>query len=351
MARKGARRTIDRGIYQDDVGFEVVAKAGRSRRSKRYPLDTPMETLRAWRDGTASELRDERQPTADTRTLAGAVTRFLTLRKAKTHDPYKEQLAPWVQLHGTLERRKLTPALAQQAFVRWAAEGYAPQTLFYRKLVIKKLWQALDGPNTKTPVDDIVVQRKRRTRPVWVPDEAINAVALELLKHEALKLLRDAKTRARFLVLASTGQRPAQLKRATRQDVDLTRGIWWVHATKGGEPIPVFLNADMAAAWRLFIHAKAWGDFDRRNFARVLRRCGWPKGIRPYNLRHATGLTLRQRGADLGDIQDHMGHTDPATTRIYAGVLEQRMKTVSESLEGRFGWARRATVARKGGTP
>lgn len=350
MPRTGTRRTIDRGIYQDARGFEVVARAGRRRKSKRFPLDTVPATLRAWRDGQAGELHEEPQPTTDTRTIAGAVQQYLKLRKAKGRDPYKDPLAAWVRVYGPLERRKLTPAKAAQAFEQWKAEGYAAQTLYYRRLVLKKLWQACDGPKVKTPVDDIRIKRTRAARAPWVQEAVINQVAVELWKHEqkGVGLLRDSKTRARFLVLVSTGQRPAQLRRTTRADVDLERGIWWVHAAKGGEPIPLYLNEEMKIAWGLFVKAQAWGDYDRRNFARVLRRCGWPKGVRPYAARHALGLTLRQRGADMTDIQDYLGHTDPSTTRVYAGRLEDRMQAVSESLDGRFGWGR---VAPKRGTP
>jgi hypothetical protein len=75
----------------------------------------------------------------------------------------------------------------------------------------------------------------------------------------------------------------------------------------------------------------------------VLARCGWPKGIRPYNLRHATALTIRKRGGELADVQDALGHADMATTRIYADKVDERLQDVSARLEGRFGWTRRAT--------
>jgi integrase/recombinase XerD len=335
MARLGSRVTIERGVYRDDSGFEVVARAGRLTRSRRYPAKTSLKTMRAWRDATATELRDEAQPTTDARTIAGAIDYYI--RTVKPDDA--SQLRAWALVFGALERRKLTAARAQLAIDTWQQEGYSRQTLRLRKIALRKLWRALDGPTVKTPVDHIRLPKPPRRRPQWVPDDIINAVALELLKHEGLRQLRTPKTRARFLVMASTGQRPAQLRRARREDVDLERGVWHVRPAKGGEAIPLYLNDEQKAAWRLFFHARAWGDFDKRNFARVLTRCGWPKGIRPYNLRHATAMTLRKRGADLGDIQDAFGHADIATTRVYAHVVEERLQDVSARLEGRFSWA------------
>lgn len=347
MARAGRRRTIDRGIYKDKTGYEVVAKAGRLRRSRRYPLKAALKTMRAWRDGTAASLRDESQPTADTRTIAGSIAHYRQTTKLPTSHAYQPALNAWIREHGALERWKLTPALASQALERWKHDGYGPQSLYYRRVVIEKVWKTLDGPRVKTPVDDLTIRRPKSRRPIWVPDQTIFDVLVELRRHEMYKRLRTAKTRARFLVLVTTGQRPAQLQRAQPADVDLERGVWIVRAAKGGEDIPVYLNSEMQDAWRAFITAQAWGAYDTRSFARTLRRCGWPKGIRPYHVRHATGFSLSARGADLGDIQLSLGHRDPTTTRVYVGAVEQRMRDVSARLEGRFGGR---TVAPPGGT-
>jgi hypothetical protein len=93
----------------------------------------------------------------------------------------------------------------------------------------------------------------------------------------------------------------------------------------------------MHAAWALFIAAKAWGPFDSRSFVSTLQRNGWPKGVRPYNLRHTVGLTLSELGVDLGDIQAHMGHRSIETTRTYyVPAVPQRLKDASEKLDGRL---------------
>lgn len=333
---RSQRLTIDRGIYRDASGHEVVAKAGRLRRSKRFPLDASLETMRTWRDGTTTELREDAPPTFDTRTLRGAVSAYYVKTALPKDSPYRTALNAWLSLYGDLERRHLTPAKAQQAIERWMHDGYGGQSLYYRRKAIQKLWRALDGPKVKTPVDDVRVRRTRAKRPVWVPDETILAVLMELRRQEMAGRLRSAKTRARFLVLATTGQRPAQLKRARREDVDLPRGVWWVRAAKGGEPVPVYLNSEMRDAWEAFTRAKAWGWYDTRSFARTIRHAGWPAGVRIYNVRHATGFTLSARGADLGDIQLSLGHTDPSTTRVYVGAVDERMREVSARLEGRF---------------
>jgi len=52
----------------------------------------------------------------------------------------------------------------------------------------------------------------------------------------------------------------------------------------------------------------------------------------------AVGFALAEGGADHEDIKDWMGHTDTKTTRIYTGVSIKRIRRMSASLEGRFGW-------------
>ena len=143
--------------------------------------------------------------------------------------------------------------------------------------------------------------------------------------------LGDAKTRARFMVIASTGVRPAEVKLAEPQDVDLERRLWFVRTAKGGEPRAIWLNEDMFAAWQAFVAAEAWGPFDSSDYAKALYTAGWPRHVRPYNARHAVGIELGERGIDLGDIQGWLGHKHIQTTRKhYVPVLSSRLKQASE---------------------
>jgi integrase len=80
---------------------------------------------------------------------------------------------------------------------------------------------------------------------VAVPHATIAAVAAQLEEHERRGWLRSAKTRARFMVLASTGKRPSELMRAQPHDVDFVRRVWTVRDGKGGWSPGIYLNDDM----------------------------------------------------------------------------------------------------------
>ncbi len=113
-----------------------------------------------------------------------------------------------------------------------------------------------------------------------------------------------------------------------------------MRTAKGGEPRAFWLNDDMAAAWKAFIKADAWGSFDGSDYAKELYAAGWPKDVRPYQARHSVALELGERGIDLADVSAVLGHRQLATTRRhYAPVLVSRLKGASEILAGRFnGW-------------
>jgi integrase len=152
--------------------------------------------------------------------------------------------------------------------------------------------------------------------------------------------LTDPKTRARFMVIASTGVRPSELKRAEPGDVDTERRVWLVRTGKGGAPRAFWLNDEMLSAIEAFIAAGAWGAFDGSDYAKALYVAGWPKDVRPYQARHSMALELGERGIDLADVSAVLGHRDIVTTRKhYAPILSSRLKDASERLAGRFsGW-------------
>lgn len=304
---------------------------------KRFALDTPLDRLKHFR---AEQLRQ----VADVRThekigsFVRDVARFLKLRKGRpSFKSDRAHLRPWAHRFKRLSRWHVTHEHVEQAMAWWRAQGYSARELRHRLRILEQLYHALDGSRARTPCDDVKAPPIPKTRPVSVSDQVIRDVALELWKAEQRSYLRDSKTRARYLVLATTGQRPAQVKRAQRIDVDLERRLWFVRTAKNALGPTLYLNNEMIAAWQLFIQAQAWGAYDSRSFAKVLRRNGWPKGIRPYNLRHSVGMGLSERDVDLGDIQSHMGHVSPTTTRIYVPGLPKRAQMASAKLDGRLG--------------
>lgn len=330
---------IARGIYSDRYGFRVTWRERRRQQEKHFPQDTPLDALKAYRLRMLKE-RDEDAALDPTGSFPRDAVRFLQTRKGLvSYKSDRAHLRPWIHRFKRLSRWAITHELVTLAIAGWQRDGYAPRTLRHRLRVLTALFHMLDGARSKTPCDAVTLPTIQRPRPISVSDTLVRDVALQLRKQEipGIRRLRDAKTRARFLVLATTGQRPCQVMRATPRAVDLQRRLWFVEPAKGDNGTIVALNADMVLAWQLFIAARAWGAYDSRSFSKTLQRNGWPKGVRPYTLRHTVGLSLSEAGVDLGDIQAHMGHRSINTTRtFYVPALRARLQAASAAIDHRI---------------
>ncbi len=358
MARRGKSQRVARGIFQDDTGYRAQASFRGKKRERRFPLGTSLRKMQAWQESARTELRKGRVIFRNAAgTLSADIRRYLSqVKHLVGYKSRRSELHAWAQLYPRMDRAYLEPEDVRRAVSVWLTgdpvrdiRKCAPKTVRNRLVALASLYHMLDQqPGERTPpspTDGITVAVQKR-RPAYVTTEIIRLVVENLKQQEQSKTgrkkrgrLLDAKTRARFMVMAATGIRPAMLKRVQPGDVDLERRTWMVAGAKGGEPIGFYLNDDMLAAWEVFVQADAWGEYDTRSMARVLRTAGWPKGIRPYNARHSIGQDLSEHGTDYRDIADWLGHADPETTRqFYVPILTGRMRAMSDRLNGRLGW-------------
>lgn len=347
MSRKVIRATVKVAGYQRERHFS----------------DTPVgrRAAKAWKISERAKLqRAHPQPEqkAPTGTLAkDAIDYYPQIRSMADWRARRSEIRAWIAKLGDKPRNQITRADILRARAEWLTETNprtkrptTPKTCNCRVSALRHLYHALDGDDAPTPCDGIKPLTVHKTPPRFVTPAEINAVLQRLAENAAQPTVRfdGDKTRARLMVLATTGKRPSELMRAQPGDVDLRRRVWVARDGKGGFSPGVYLNDEMVAAWEAFMAADAWGRFDTSAFARTLRSAGWPDGVRPYNLRHSIGIALSEMGTDLADIQQHMGHRRMETTRRhYVPVLNSRMESLSRILEGRFGWRRTMLPADK----
>jgi integrase len=332
------RRRLATGIYADAHGLSVIVSHHGTPQEHRFDPGTPLERLVRWRARKVGELADT-DPAPARGTLARDVVTFLKTRKGlANYKTEKTNLKAWIAALGNVHRWKITPQAIETTIATWRAAGYSKQTLRHRFRILRQVYRTLDGRRARTPFDDLSMPEKPRPRPVAPADDVIAAVAAQLRKQEILRR-QDGKTRARFLVEATTGRRPAEVKRARVEDVDFARRLWYTRGAKGGRHTVIVLNEEQLAAWHLFAAARAWGAFDTRSFTATLQRAGWPKGMRVYNVRHAVAYAIRARGGDARDVQDQLGHTTLETGAHYFDQDPARAAAVSAALDGRLGTA------------
>jgi integrase len=342
VPRRGTRKRIARAIYEDATGRAGIYRDAHGKpRELRFPPATPITQIRAELERRRAAAKGSGRLETARGTLAEAVNQWEPLEQhLASWETRRAELRAWVALYGDVPVRSLTATHVRKALGIWTAKGWTAKTLRNYLWSLKHLCHVLYGKRTPTPVDDVAPPAKERRVPVLVTPDQILRVYQQLLIFEAKGRLRDAKTRARFMVRASTGRRPSEIRRALPGDVDLKRREWRVRDAKGGWSEGLHLNNDMLIAWKLFIKADAWGDFNTGSQAEVLRAAGWPAHSRPYDMRASTGITLSERGVDLADVGGWLGHTSLQTTRsAYVPILGGRMQRASQTLAGRFrGW-------------
>jgi integrase len=341
------------------ASVSVGSGPGKRQKVKRFKPGTPIKTITDWQDRTRVALRGGVIPDAKHRLELDATFYLEAMRAQLARSSYASlvcEINAWLPDLGHIPRDQITRAQILALRQRWLtvprggstaragtreAKPHAPKTCNHRVRALRGLYHYLDGSKAPTPCDDIPKLSEPAPDPKFVSPATVLTV---------LGKLTDPKTRARLMVLASTGQRPSQLMRATPADVDLVRGYWFVRAGKGGNPIPIKLTGDMVVAFQVFAAAEAWGVYDNSDHAKRLRAAGWPADVRPYNTKHTVAITFAESGADFSDMRDWFGHQDEKSTRIYTGHILSRSTQMAERLTGRFGWTAASVAATSAAT-
>lgn len=351
MPRRGKRKRLDRCIYADPAGRSIIVCGREYRELSPYGSfrDLPLTTLRLARADLERKYKGSGQSKSGKGTLAAAVDAWDPLEQHLTsYTERRSELRAWVAKIGHLRFSRVTGADVRLVIGEWKKDGVAAKTIRNRLWSLGHLYRVLNGATATSPVDGIDPPEKVRHVIMPITPAIILSVYAKLQEFERTGRLRDTKTRARFMVRASTGKRPSEIMRALPQDIDLERRVWLVRDGKGGWSEGLYLNDDMIAAWQAFAAADAWGEFNTGSMAEVLRAAGWPSErdsrgkytSRPYHLRHSIGIDISELGIDLQDVGAWLGQTSVQTTRShYVPVRNSRMQRISEALAGRLhGW-------------
>ena len=212
---------------------------------------------------------------------------------------------------------------------------------------LKNFYQYLvsSGFLEQTPVSDIHVDRGEKKLP-----QILNGREIELLLSQPVCV--DAKgyrDKAMLEVMYATGMRVTELISLDVDDVNLELGIIKCSSAKKTRAIPLYPMAMRAlSAYMRDIRDSMVADPDERalfvNIAgvRMSRQGFWKilkhyqetarieKEITPHTLRHSFAVHLLENGADVGSLQELMGHCDISSTQMYTQMVNQRLKSVYE---------------------
>ena len=207
------------------------------------------------------------------------------------------------------------------------------------------LYLVSSGFLEKSPVMDIHVDRGEKKLP-----QILTGREIELLLSQPVCV--DAKgfrDKAMLEVMYATGMRVTELISLDVDDVNLDLGIIKCNGAKRSRLIPLYPMALRALATYLRdVRSSMISDPDetalfvnvggvrmsRQGFWKILKHyqetAHIEKEITPHTLRHSFAVHLLENGADVGSLQELMGHCDISSTQMYTQLVNQKLKSVYE---------------------
>lgn len=195
-----------------------------------------------------------------------------------------------------------------------------------------------------SPVSDqIHVERGEKKLP-----QVLSGKEVELLL--AQPICSDAKgyrDKAMLEVMYATGMRVSELIDLDVEDVNLELSVVKCGGEKKSRVIPLYPAALRALSdylqearpvlivepgeQALFVNVSGT-RMSRQGFWKILKfyqsKAGIEKEITPHTLRHSFAVHLLENGADIGSVQELMGHSDISSTQMYAHMLNQKIQSV-----------------------
>ena len=197
-----------------------------------------------------------------------------------------------------------------------------------------------------TPVpSDLRVERGEKKLPQILTGREVEL----LLTQPACVDAKGYRDKAMLEVMYATGIRVTELVELNEDDVNFDLGIIKCRSAKKSRNIPLYPAAMKALTVylkevrpvmladpqekALFVNISG-GRMSRQGFWKILKyyqtKAGIEKEITPHTLRHSFAVHLLENGADLGSLQELMGHSDISSTQLYTQMVNQKLKSVYE---------------------
>lgn len=257
------------------------------------------------------------------------------------------QFAEWLRQTEELDILEVQQLNIRTYLDHLVDEGRSGATLSRNLASLKNFYAYLvsTGFMEQTPVVDMHVDRGEKKLP-----QILSGREIELLLQQPV--LTDAKgyrDKAMLETMYATGIRVSELIELNVDDVNLEIGIIKCGGNSKSRSIPLYpaaLQALSAYLWHvrsgmvadpdekaLFVNISGT-RMSRQGFWKILKHyqgtAHIEKEITPHTLRHSFAVHLLENGADLGSLQEMMGHSDISSTQMYTQLVNQKLKSVYE---------------------
>nr|WP_288861058.1 tyrosine-type recombinase/integrase [uncultured Faecalicatena sp.] len=183
-----------------------------------------------------------------------------------------------------------------------------------------------------------------------VSKKPVERKPIDYFKAEDIETLREGcvttRDRAIIEVLRSTGLRVGEASQIDIADVDFNTGDVWVKREKGGLNTPAYLddvamhyikkyldertdNCQALIVWSKAPYNRLSKCGIRAALKSIAERQGMQTRVYPHKMRKTLGMTLKNKGYDIGVIQEVLGHNSPQTTsRYYAESTKDTLRNI-----------------------
>ena len=256
------------------------------------------------------------------------------------------QFSEWLTISEQIDVVDASQLNISQYLAKLQDEGRSGATISRSVASLKNFYAYLvsSGFVESSPVPtDIHVERGAKKLPQILTGKEVEL----LLAQPSCVDAKGFRDKAMLEVMYATGVRVTELIELDLEDVNLELGVIKCASGKKTRAIPLYpaaLNAlriyikdvrrsmlAIPTEQALFVNMGG-ARMSRQGFWKILKHyqstAHIDKEITPHTLRHSFAVHLLENGADLGSVQELMGHSDISSTQMYAQMINTKLKSV-----------------------
>ncbi len=272
---------------------------------------------------------------------------FATVTRKNTTDAYMRDVHAFLQSIDATDVQAVldfTHDDAQTYVSKLSAEGKAPATITRNVASLRNYYKflILRGVAAVNPFVKLDVAKPEKKLPSILTSKEVD----KLLNQPDTQTPKGMRDRAMLEILYATGLRVSELIELRINDVNLELGFVRSSFHEDERIIPIYpLAVKTVSAYienvrniyaaenedSLFVNFSG-EKLTRQGFWKIIKQyqklAGIKTSITPQTLRHSFAAHLIENGADLHDVQEMLGHSDIASTQVYAHFVKNKFKSV-----------------------
>lgn len=249
------------------------------------------------------------------------------------------QMITYLEEKEIREAAKVTKTSLHGYILHMEEQGKAATTISRMMAAMKAFfnYECMQACIRRNPAESLHAPKVEKKAPVVLSVDQVSALLAQPSGHTP-KEIRD---KAMLALLYATGIRVSELIGIQMEDINMNIGFLVCRDGERERTIPFGRSAKAALEEYLeyarnellrgkgsdyfFVNCTG-GAMSRQGFWKIIKYYGEKAGIEeditPHTLRHSFAAHLIARGADMRAVQTILGHSDMATTQMYAAYRE-----------------------------